>query len=177
MFDWISRLLTGLSLQLVLAVFNSIQNLSSKTRTFILCWKQHQKDKSKKKLRRRDETEENKPHQKWMSPAAGQKYLTLASKPVRNFSSFDLASTVAPSPTEAACTTWSQDTGRGREQVRLLVVFLSVASFLTAQLFTGILLHKSCCCQESCNFSFALPVCTHQWRLLGSPCRLRSPEE
>lgn len=63
------------------------------------------KTKEKRKLQRRDETEENKPHQKWMSLAAEQKYLTLASKPVRNFRSFDLASTVARSPTEAACTT------------------------------------------------------------------------
>lgn len=65
--------------------------------------KQHERGR-RKRVRRRDETED-KPHQKWMSSAAEQKYLTLASKPVRNFRSFDLASTVARSPTEAACTT------------------------------------------------------------------------
>lgn len=46
---------------------------------------------------------------KW-AQQQGLKYLTLASKPVRNFRSFDLARTVARSPTEAACTTWTQNT-------------------------------------------------------------------
>lgn len=46
-----------------------------------------------------------------------------------------------------------------------------------AQLFKGIFLHKTCCSLESCNFSFALPLRSHQWRLLGSSCRLQSPEE
>lgn len=36
--------------------------------------------------------------------------LTLASKPVRNFRSFDLERTVARSPTDAACTTWNRTT-------------------------------------------------------------------
>lgn len=67
---------------------------------------ERQKEERKKNWRPEETGEEKKKITSKMNEhSSRQKYFTLASKPVRNFRSFDLARTVARSPTEAACTT------------------------------------------------------------------------